>query len=76
MKFIIEQSAYSGVLKIAGKVVHDMELVTGTLPEIRVVETIAHEEVRRSTARGLTHLVATSEHSRWMAAQKQIPTDS
>ena len=37
MKFIIEQSAYSGVLKIAGKVAHDMELVTGTLPEIRVV---------------------------------------
>ena len=35
MKFIIEQSAYSGVLKIAGKVAHDMELVTGTLPEIR-----------------------------------------
>ena len=33
MKFIIEQSAYSGVLKIAGKVAHDMELVTGTLPE-------------------------------------------
>ena len=30
MKFIIEQSAYSGVLKIAGKVAHDMELVTGT----------------------------------------------
>ena len=29
MKFIIEQSAYSGVLKIAGKVAHDMELVTG-----------------------------------------------
>lgn len=28
MKFIIEQSAYSGVLKIAGKVAHDMELVT------------------------------------------------
>ena len=26
MKFIIEQSAYSGVLKIAGKVAHDMEL--------------------------------------------------
>ena len=45
MKFIIEQSAYSGVLKIAGKVAHDMELVTGTLPEIRVVETIDHEEV-------------------------------
>lgn len=43
MKFIIEQSAYSGVLKIAGKVAHDMELVTGTLPEIRVVETIDHE---------------------------------
>ena len=40
MKFIIEQSAYSGVLKIAGKVAHDMELVTGTLPEIRVVETL------------------------------------
>ena len=33
MKFIIEQSAYSGVLKIAGKVAHDMELVTGMLPE-------------------------------------------
>ena len=33
MKFIIEQSAYSGVLKIAGKVAHDMELVTGTLPD-------------------------------------------
>ena len=26
MKFIIEQSAYSGVLKIAGKVAQDMEL--------------------------------------------------
>lgn len=48
MKFIIEQSAYSGVLKIAGKVAHDMELVTGTLPEIRVVETIDREEVRSS----------------------------
>lgn len=48
MKFIIEQSAYSGVLKIAGKVAHDMELVTGTLPEIRVVETIDPEEVRSS----------------------------
>ena len=55
MKFIIEQSAYSGVLKIAGKVAHDMELVTGTLPEIRVVETM--------------------EHSRWLDAQKNIPTD-
>ena len=50
MKFIIEQSAYSGVLKIAGKVAHDMELVTGTLPEIRVVETIDHEEVRSGSA--------------------------
>ena len=49
MKFIIEQSAYSGVLKIAGKVAHDMELVTGTLPEIRVVETIDHEQVAGCT---------------------------
>ena len=54
MKFIIEQSAYSGVLKIAGKVAHDMELVTGTLPEIRVVETIDHEGVRSSAARELS----------------------
>lgn len=75
MKFIIEQSAYSGVLKIAGKVAHDMELVTGTLPEIRVVETIDHEEVRSSAARELTIIVATMEHSRWLDAQKNIPTD-
>ena len=66
MKFIIEQSAYSGVLKIAGKVAHDMELVTGTLPEIRVVETIDREEVRSSAARELTIIVATMEHSRWL----------
>ena len=51
MKFIIEQSAYSGVLKIAGKVAHDMELVTGMLPEIRVVETIDREEVRSSAVK-------------------------
>ena len=75
MKFIIEQSAYSGVLKIAGKVAHDMELVTGTLPEIRVVETIDREEVRSSAARELTIIVATMEHSRWLDAQKNIPTD-
>lgn len=75
MKFIIEQSAYSGVLKIAGKVAHDMELVSGTLPEIRVVETIDHEEVRSSAARELTIIVATMEHSRWLDAQKNIPTD-
>lgn len=76
MKFIIEQSAYSGVLKIAGKVAHDMELVTGTLPEIRVVETIDHEEVRSSAARELTIIVATMEHSRWLDAQKNIPTEA
>ena len=75
MKFIIEQSAYSGVLKIAGKVAHDMELVTGTLPEIRVVETIDHEEVRSSAAREPTIIVATMGHSRWLDAQKSIPTD-
>ena len=75
MKFIIEQSAYSGVLKITGKVAHDMELVTGTLPEISVVETIDHEEVRSSAARELTIIVATMEHSRWLDAQKNIPTD-
>ena len=76
MKFIIEQSAYSGVLKIAGKVAHDMELVTGTLPEIRVVETIDHEEVRSSATRELTIIVATMEHSRWLDAQKNIPTEA
>ncbi len=75
MKFIIEQSAYSGVLKIAGKVAHDMELVTGTLPEIRVVETIDPEEVRSSAAREPTIIVATMGHSRWLDAQKSIPTD-
>lgn len=53
-----------------GKVAHDMELVTGTLPEIRVVETIDHEEVRSSAARELTIIVATMEHSRWLDAQK------
>ena len=62
MKFIIEQSAYSGVLKIAGKVAHDMELVTGTLPEIRVVETIDHEVTQGSATRELTIVVATVEH--------------
>ena len=76
MKFIIEQSAYSGVLKIAGKVAHDMELVTGTLPEIRVVETIDHEEVRSSAARELTIIVATMEHSRWLDTQENIPTEA
>ena len=73
MKFIIEQSAYSGVLKIAGKVAHDMELVTGTLPEIRVVETIDHEEVRSSAARELTIIVATMEHSQVAGCTEKYP---
>ena len=76
MKFIIEQSAYSGVLKIAGKVAHDMELVTGTLPEIRVVETIDHEEVRSSAARELTIIVATMEHNAgWQNIQNEVVLD-
>ena len=76
MKFIIEQSAYSGVLKIAGKVAHDMELVTGTLPEIRVVETIDLEEVRSSAARELTIIVATMGHSQVAGCTEKYPDGS
>ena len=43
MRLIVEQSAYSGIIKIAEKVARDAELVTGTKTEFLVKERITEE---------------------------------
>ena len=46
MRLIVEQSAYSGVIKIAEKVAKDAELVTGRKTEYLAAENITEDMLR------------------------------
>ena len=77
MRFIVEQSAYSGIIKIAEKVARDAELVTGKKTEFLVKEGIT-EELLKATGE-VTVVAATIGKSAILEKEeiaKRIPLKS